>query len=151
MMNTSLKWLVTASIVNLLGNALGTILALQQNLPADWGNSLNGQEVMQDFIGFKGTAFSAPLSFMLIQLCLTWLARRPGRPGTFAVGGLAFIGLVYTLGQAGEPILLRQFQSGGFDMLESMILLVNLTSALAMLILGIKILLTKRASGLVRA
>jgi hypothetical protein len=150
-MNTSLKWLVTASIINLLGNALGTILALQQNLPADWGNSLNGQDVMRDFIGFKGTALSAPLSFMLIQLFLTWLARRPGRPGTFAVGGLAFIGLVYTLGQAGEPILLRQFQSGGFDMLESLILLVNLISALAMLILGIKMLLTKRASSLVRA
>lgn len=137
-MNTSLRWLVTASITNLLGNSLGTIVALQQNLAADWGGSLNGQNVLQDFLGFKGTALSAPLSFMLVQLVITWLALKPGRLGRIGVGGLTFIGLFYTLAQAGEPILLRQFQPDGFHLFQFAILLVNILSAAAMLVFGIQ-------------
>lgn len=137
-MNASLKWLITASVVNLLGNLVGTIVALQQNLAADWGGSLNGQNVSQDFLGFKGTALSAPLSFMLIQLVFTWLALRPGRAGRVGVGGLTFIGLFYTLAQAGEPIAFRQFQAGGFNAVHLVILLVNILSAILMLLMGIK-------------
>ena len=143
-MNTSLKWLVTASIVNLLGNSLGTIVALQRNLAADWGGSLNGQDVLRDFLGFKGTALSAPLSFMLIQLLMTWLATRAGRSGRIGVGALTFIGLFYTLAQAGEPIFLRQFQ-GGFDTAQFLIPLVNILSAMAMLVMGIQVWRTLRA------
>ena len=150
-MNSSLKWLVTASIVNLIGNALGTWVALQRGLAADWGGSLNGQNVLQDFLGLKGTALSAPLSFMLIQLFLTWLASRPGRSGAAGIGGLAFIGLFYTLAQAGEPIVLRQLQPGGFDLLPALILLVNLLSAIAMLVTGILAWRARRASRLVLA
>ena len=137
-MNASLKWLVTASLVNLVGNSLGTVIALQQNLAADWGGSLNGQDVLRDFLGFKGTALSAPLSFMLIQLLITGLALRPGRLGAIGVGVLAFIGLFYTLAQAGEPIVLRQFQAGGFDPAQFSVLLVNIASAIAMLVFGIR-------------
>jgi hypothetical protein len=59
-MNTALKWLVLASITNLIGNSFGTFIAFQQNLSADWGGALNGQDVVRDFLGFKGTALSAP-------------------------------------------------------------------------------------------
>ena len=149
-MKPPVKWLITASIVNLLANALGTIVSLQRNLAADWGGSLNGQDVLRDFVGLKGTALSAPLSFMLVQLFLTWLAQRPGGSGTIGIGGLIFIGLFYTLAQAGEPILLRQFQAGGFDFVQSLVLLVNLLSAIAMLVMGVKALWTKRASRLVQ-
>ena len=138
-MSNSLKSLITASIVNLLGNSLGAIISLAQNLAADWGGSLNGQDVLRDFLGLKGTALSAPLSFMLIQLVITWLASRHERMGKFGVGGLTFIGLFYTLAQIGEPIVLRQFQPGGFDLLQFSILLVNIVSAIAMLALGIQV------------
>ena len=137
-MNASLKWLVTASITNLVGNSLGTIVALRQNLPADWGSSLNGQNVLQDFLGFKGTALSAPLSFMLIQLVITWLALKPGQWNRISIGILTFIGLFYTLAQAGEPIFLQQFQAGKFDLVQFIILLVNIGSAIAMLIFGMR-------------
>ncbi len=40
-MNTFLKWLVLASLANLIGNVLGTILALQHNLVGDFGGWLN--------------------------------------------------------------------------------------------------------------
>ena len=84
------------------------------------------------------TALSAPLSFMLIQFVITWLALRPGRAGRVGVGALTFFGLFYTLAQAGEPILLRQFQAGGFDVVQFVILLVNILSATMMLLMGIR-------------
>src|SRR4029079_13506953 len=98
-MHTSLKWLVTASLVNLVGNSLGAVISLGQNLAADWGCPLNGQDVLRDFLGFKGTALSAPLSFMLIQLVIILLALRPGRLGKVGVGGLIFVAFFYTLDQ----------------------------------------------------
>jgi len=137
-MNTTLKWLVTASLINLLGNSLGAVISLGQNLAADWGGSLNGQDMLRDFLGFKGTALSAPLSFMLIQLVITLLALRPGRLGRVGVGGLTFIGLFYTLAQIGEPIVLRQFHRGGFDLVQFLVLLLNIASPIAMLVMGMR-------------
>ena len=75
---TSLKWLITPSFINLVGNLLGTAIALQQNLAADWGGYLDGRDVLRDFLGFKRAAISVPLSFMLIQLVITFVALRPG-------------------------------------------------------------------------
>lgn len=145
-MSISLKRLVVASFVNLVSNSLGTVIALQQNLAAELGSVPNAQDVLQDFLGLKGTALSAPLSFILIQLALTILTLRPGTPGRIGVGGLTFVGLFYTLAQAGEPIVLRQFSPGGFDFAQFIILLVNISSAIAMLILGIRTWRTMRAS-----
>jgi hypothetical protein len=145
-MHTSLKWLVTASLVNLVGNSLGAVISLGQNLAADWGGTLNGQDVLRDFLGFKGTALSAPLSFMLIQLVIILLALRPGRLGKVGVGGLIFIGLFYTLAQVGEPIVLRLFDSVGFDLLQFLVLMLNIISAIAMLVMGIRAWRTMRVS-----
>jgi len=135
-MNTSLNWLVTASIINLAGNTLGTVIAVNRNLAAGLGNIANSNSVIQDFLGLKGTALSGPLSFMLLQLLLTIFALRPNLTGKIGVGGLTFLGLFYTLAQIGEPIVLRQF-SGGFELTQSVILLVNIVSAIGMLVFGI--------------
>ena len=136
-MINSLKWLVIASLINLVGNAFGAMLALQHNLAGDFGGFLNGQDVLRDFLGLKGTALSAPLSFMLIQLGLTILAQRPARSGSVGVGGLAFVGLFYTLAQAGEPIGLQLLRPGAFDLAQFIVFLVNVASAIAMLVFGI--------------
>jgi hypothetical protein len=145
-MNTFLKSLVTASVVNLIGNSLGTIVALQHHLAAGLGSVPKSQSVLQDFLGLKGTALSAPLSFMLIQLVLTiLLAFRAGPLRRIGIGGLIFFGFFYTLAQVGEPILLRQFSHGGFNFLQSLILLINIFSAAAMLILGVPVWRAKRA------
>jgi hypothetical protein len=137
-MNTALKWLVLSSITNLVGNSFGTVIALQQNLAADWGGSLNGEDVLRDFLGFKGTALSAPLPFMLIQLMLTLLALRPGRSRLIGVAALTFVGLFYTLAQAGEPIVLRLLSPGGFNLAQAIAFIVNEASAIAMLVMGIR-------------
>ena len=112
------------------------MLALQHNLAGDFGGFLNGQDVLRDFLGLKGTALSAPLLFMLLQLGLTILAQRPGRSGRVGVGGLAFVGLFYTLAQAGEPIGLQLLRPGAFDLAQFIVFLVNVASAIAMLVFG---------------
>ena len=115
-MTYSLKWLVLASLASLVGNGFGTMLALQHNLVGDFGGWLNGQDVLRDFLGFKGTALSAPLPFMLIQLGLTILALRPGSSGRIGAGGLIFVGAIYTVGQLGEPIVLRVRSPSGVEL-----------------------------------
>ena len=138
-----------ASLSNLAGNSLGTFLALRHDLAAALGSVPNSQSVLQDFVGLKGTALSAPLSFIVIQLVLTLLLLRPGLANRIGIGGLALEGLIYTLAQAGEPIVRRQFSPGGFDLAQSIVLLVNIASALAMLIFGVQAWRAKRLAQLV--
>ena len=145
-MTNSLKWLVLASLTNLVGNGFGTMLAFQHNLTGDFGGFLNGQDVLRDFLTTTGTALSAPLPFLLIQLGLTILALRPGRSGRIGVGGLTFVGAFYTIAQLGEPIVLRVWSPSGFDPAQAVVLFVNVASAIAMLVLGIRAWRTMRAS-----
>jgi hypothetical protein len=137
-MNTSLKWLVLASLTNLVGNSLGTVIALQHNLTANFGGFLNGQDVLRDFLTMNGTALSAPLPFLLIQLGLTVLAVLPNKTRWIGVGGLIFVGGFYTIAQLGEPIVLRLLRPDGFDLAQAIVLLVNVASSIAMLVLGIR-------------
>ena len=145
-MTNSLKWLVLASLANLVGNSVGTILALQHNLTAGFGGFIQGQDLLRDFLTFKGTALSAPLPFLLIQLGLTVLALRPGRSGRIGVGGLLFVGAFYTIAQLGEPIVLRVWSPGGFDPAQAFVLFVNVASSIAMFVFGIRAWRTMRAS-----
>jgi hypothetical protein len=145
-MNSAVKWLLVASITNLLSNSFGTFIAFRQNLTADWGGALGGQDVLRDFLGFKGTALSAPLPFMIIQLMITLLAWRPGRSRPIAVATLTFVGFFYTLAQAGEPIVLRLFRQGGFDLAQAIAFTANEASAIAMLVMGIRAWRTLRSS-----
>jgi hypothetical protein len=145
-MNTSLKWLLLASLTNLVGNVLGTILALQHDLTAGFGGFLHGQDVLRDFLTLNGTALSAPLAFLLIQLGLTILALRLGRSGSIGVAGLIFMGAFYTLAQLGEPIVLRLLRPDGFDLVQAIVLLVLVTSSIAMAVFGIRVRRTMRAS-----
>ena len=145
-MTNSLKWLVLASLANLVGNSVGTILALQHNLTAGFGGFIQGQDLLRDFLTFKGTALSAPLPFLLIQLGLTVLALRPGRSGRTGVGGLLFVGAFYTIAQLGEPIVLRVWSPGGFDPAQAVVLFVNVASSIAMFVFGIRAWRTMRAS-----
>ena len=145
-MNHPLEWLVLASLANLVGNGFGAMLALQHSLTGDFGGWLNGQDVLRDFLTTTGTALSAPLPFLLIQLGLTILALRPGRSGRIGVGGLTFVGVFYTIAQLGEPIVLRVWSPGGFDPAQAVVLFVNVAFSIAMFVFGIRAWRTMRAS-----
>src|ERR1051325_4639026 len=137
-MNTSSKWLVKVSLLNLVSNAIGIVIALQHNLISDLGGSLHGQNVFHDFLTTTGTALSAPLPFMLIQIVLTLLALQTNKSRTIGIIGLSFVGFFYTLAQAGERILFRLLSPGGFDLVQAIVFLVNVASAIAMLVFGIR-------------
>jgi hypothetical protein len=145
-MTKSLKWLVLASLTNLVGNSLGMMLALQYNLTAGFGGIIRGQDVLRDFLTLKGTALSAPLSFLVIQLGLIILAIRPSKSRRIGVGGLVFVGAFYTIAQLGEPIVLQIWSPGGFDPAQASVLFVNVASAIAMFVFGIRAWKTMRTS-----
>ena len=130
--------LVIASAVSLAANTIGTILALEHNLTADFGGFLNGQNVIRDFLGFNGTALSAPFPFLLIQLALTVFTLRSGRWRAIGVKGLTLMGALYTVAQLGEPIVWRLMQPGGFDLAQAIVLLFALVSSTAMFVLGVR-------------
>jgi hypothetical protein len=130
--------LMIASVASLTANTIGTVLALQQNLTADFGGFLNGQNVLRDFLGFNGTALSAPFPFLLIQLVLTVLTMRPGRSGSIGVKGLTFVGALYTVAQLGEPIVWRLMQPGEFELAQATVLIFALASSTAMFVFGVQ-------------
>ena len=131
-------FLVIASLVSLVANSLGTILALRHNLPADFGGFLNGHNVLRDFLGFNGTALSAPFPFMLIQLTLTVMVLRSTRGSGVGIKGLTFFGALYTVAQLGEPIVLRLLQPGGFDLAQALVLMLAFISSTATFIFGVR-------------
>lgn len=77
-MRNTLRWLVISSILYLVSAGIGTIIAFQQNLTANFGGFLNGQDILKDFLTTNGTALSAPLPFLILQLLFTLLALRMG-------------------------------------------------------------------------
>jgi hypothetical protein len=137
MNNSPLKWLTVASVINLVSNSLGIVLALQNNLISDLGGSIHGQNVFQDFYTTQGTAISAPLPFMVIQLALTVLASRSGRSRTVGVVGLFLVGLLYTPAQIGERIILKLTSPGGFNLAQFLVYGVNVLTAIAILVLSV--------------
>ncbi len=145
-MHPTLRALIWASVINLIGNGLGALVAIQHNLISDLGGGLRGVAPLPDFLGTNGTALSAPLLFMVIQLIFTVLALRPGLLRTIGVIGLTLAGLLYTPAQAGERIVARLLTPAGFDPFQFLIAFVNIASAVALLILGIWTLITLRAS-----
>ena len=136
-MGKTLKWLVISSILFLISNIIGTVIAFQKGLTADFGGFLNGQDILKDFLTTNGTALSAPLPFMILQFLFTLLALRMGRVGKVGVAGLVVLGAIYTIAQLGEPILLKLLTPSGFDLAQAIIFAANVVTSILMLVFGI--------------
>jgi hypothetical protein len=57
------------------------------------------------------------------------------------------MGAGYILAQLGEPIVLRLWRPGGFDLAQALVVGMNILTALAMLALGVSVWRTRRAAG----
>ena len=136
-MGKSFFWLFISSILYLVSASIGTFIAFQQNLTANFGGILQSRDIVSDFLIINGTALSPPLPFMIIQLLFTVLILKKGKSVTVGVIGLAVMGAIYTLAQLGEPILLRQFTPVNFNPTQATILTANLIFSLFMFISGI--------------
>jgi hypothetical protein len=128
------------------------VLALLNNLLSDLGPSLpGGTDVSRDFMGFTGPALSVPLPFMVLRLICTLRLRRQDRWRLVGAAGVTFFGLLYVPAQAMERIGARLLSSGGFDLAQGGVFVVNVLSAAAMLVLGILSLWGGRATRSVTA
>ncbi len=135
-MHTSLKWLALASLTHLVGNILLTVIALQQNLTANFGNFLQGEVSLRDFLTINGTVLLVAMPFWLIQLGLIMLALRTGRAARISVGGLILLGANYTITGLAVGIVLL-LSPDGFNFEQAIAFLVNVPLAIAMMVLGI--------------
>ena len=136
-MGKSLFGLFLSSILYLVSASIGTVVAFQQNLTANFGGILQSKGILSDFLIINGTALSAPLPFLVIQLLFTVLLARKGTSVRVGVIGLTVLGAFYTPAQLGEPLFLRQFTPGNFILIQAFILAANLIFSLLMLIFGI--------------
>jgi hypothetical protein len=133
----SLRGLVASSILYLASASIGTIVAIQEHLPAQAAGIVTGNDVLKGFLGLDGTALSAPLAFLVGQLILTVLVVRRGWIGMVGVVGLTVVGFFFTVAQIAEPIMGRAFNPATFDLAPALILMVNLISSALMLVFGI--------------
>jgi hypothetical protein len=129
--------LVFSSIFVLFSASAGTILAIRDHLPARFGGILHGDDVVQDFITFNGTALSAPLFLLLGQIVFTVLVFKRGKIGMAGVMGLTVLGVCYIFGQLGEPILVRTFSQATFNVTLLVVLIANIVFPLMMAVFGV--------------
>src|SRR6476660_5433911 len=111
----TLKRLTISVILYMVMALIAGLVAIAQNLPAEFAGSSTGLTATQDFMYGMGTALSPPLYLLPIQIALLWLARRRDRWGQVGVGGLTVIGLMTCFGALGEPINRRIFNPATFE------------------------------------
>jgi hypothetical protein len=133
----TLKRLMISVLLYMVIALIAGVIAIAENLPAEFGGSSTGLTVTQDFIYGMGTALSPPFYTLIIQLAFLWLAPRKDRWGTVGVLGLAVIGLMTFIGALSEPINLRIFNPATFDPLKAVIMAGMILIPLAIMVFGL--------------
>jgi small-conductance mechanosensitive channel len=133
----TLKLLRISTILYMGTALLAGLVAVDGNLPAEFGGSHTELPVTQSFLYGMGTALSPPLSMLIIQFVLLLLAPRKDRWGSFAVLGLAITGLMTFIGALGEPINRIIFNPVTFDLIKAALMAGMILLPLAILLLGI--------------
>ena len=98
------------------------------------------RNVAGDFVGGGGTALSAPLIPLLILAALLAVAWRQDRWGTWAVGGLTLLAILFAVAGAQEPILWRTLQAAPFGPFSGLVVVLSAGGfilSLLMLVFGI--------------
>lgn len=138
MIPTTLKRLITFSILYMLIALIGAVVAIIENRPANPGGFSTGLPVLQDFLYGNGTAMSPPLYMLVAQAIFTVLAPRRDRWGAFGVGGLTIAGLLFGVGASVEPILWEIFNPATFDLFKALIEAGLIIVPLVMMVFGIR-------------
>ena len=114
---TTLKRLVTSSVLYIVIALIAAIMAIRENLPAQplGEGSGSGLPVTQDFLYGSGTAMSPGLISLIVQAILTVLAFRKNWWGTVGVAGLTISGLLSGVFALSEPIVKKIFSPATFD------------------------------------
>ena len=134
---STLKRLITSSILYMVVASIGTIIAIVENRSAEFGGSSTGLPVVQDFLYGMGTGMSPPLLHLIVQVAFTMLAPRRDRWGGVGVVGLAIFGLFTVIGAVFEPIILELLNPVTFNLPRAVIQLGMIMIPFAMMVFGI--------------
>jgi len=82
-------------------NGAAALVSIDRGMPADWAGLLNGDpdNVLADWLGWRGTAIAPPLAVMLALAVLAFASHR-SRAAMWALAAVAAGGVV---GYLGEP------------------------------------------------
>jgi len=133
----TLKLLVASTIFYIVIALLAGLVAIVENLPAEFGGSSTGLPVTQDFLYGMGTAISPPLYTVMIQIVLLIVALRKDHWGTIGVLGLALIGLLTFIGALSEPINRKIFNPATFDPLKALLVAALILLPLTIVVFGL--------------
>ncbi len=125
------------SLCYLVSAGLGTLLAIREDLPAEFGGFLHGKDVRMDFVAGAGTALSPPLILLVVLVMFIVFLFIGNRLGKVGAAGLAVLGGCFLFGQLGEPVLWQQFTPSGFHLERLIIAAANLFFPLQMLFFGL--------------
>jgi hypothetical protein len=127
--------LLLASGLYIIFALIGTWLAVQERLPAEFMGILKSQDPARDF-PLLGTALSAPLLLLIVQLALMIALVHRIKEWECTLGLILLAG-IYILGQLGEPVLWEAFAPVVRPQI-AVLLIANLLCPLGMIVFGLQ-------------
>ena len=128
--------LIIIAIFSLVNAAIGTTLAVKENLPSVTPILTTGKPALEDFLTGNGTALSPPLYLCIITLLLIILAFQPKWPGKIGVVGLTILGCIFLLGEFVETNTYRVLNPVTFNLPVALVVLTEIILALLMIAFG---------------
>jgi hypothetical protein len=126
--------LVRVSHAQLTGQVAGLAVALRRKRYYDVGFMTGSAEHIGRDALWNGTAYSAPVHMLAIQL---WAIRRlAARPDDFARRVLGALGALNVAGYLAERFFRQHLRPRGFDPVETPVIVASLALAAAMTVLG---------------
>jgi len=129
--------LIIIAILSLVNAAIGTTIAVKENLPSITPILTTGKPALEDFLTGNGTALSPPLYLCIITLLLIILAFQPKLPGKIGVVGLTILGFIFLLGELIETNTYRVLNPATFNMPVALDVLMEIILALLIITFGI--------------
>ena len=136
--------LIIIAIFSLVNAAIGTTLAVKENLPSVTPILTTGKPALEDFLIGNGTALSPPLYLCIITLVLIILAFQPKWPGKIGVVGLTILGFIFLLGEFVETNTYQVLIPVTFNVPVALDVVVEIILALLMIAFGIITIIQER-------
>lgn len=136
--------LIIISILSLVNAAVGTVIAVNENLPSVTPVLTTGKPALEDFLTGNGTALSPPLYLCIITLVLIILAFQSNLPGRIGVIGLTILGCIFLLGELVETNTYRALNPVTLNVPVALDVLVEIILALLMIIFGLITIIQQR-------
>ena len=138
------KGLIIVSILSLVNAAIGTTIAVMQNLPSVTPILSTGKPALEDFLTGNGTALSPPLYLCVITLILIILAFQTKLPGRIGVYGLTILGCIFLLGELVETNTYSVLNPLTFNLPIALDVLVEIIIAILMITFGLMTIIQQR-------